>query len=131
MRNTAIGALLAAALGVTACATYYDEGYDRGRGYGGYGYDGRDYQRLGNDCGFFTGRGGARLDPWLACTREGQQIVRYGFDDDQDRRLKAKTADRANIWFRRHADANRNMRLTDAEIRAALVNAAGRFDRRR
>jgi opacity protein-like surface antigen len=131
MRNMAIGALLATALGVSACATYYGEGYGRGGGYGGYGYDGRDYQRLGNDCGFFAGSGGRRLDPWLACTREGQGIVRYGFDEDQDRRLTGKTADRANIWFRRHADTNRNMRLTDPEIRAALVNGARHLDRRR
>jgi hypothetical protein len=122
MRNIATGALLAAALGVAACSTYYDEGYRRG--YGGYGYDGRDYQRIGNDCRFFRGGGAERLDPWLACTREGRGIVRDRFDRDRDRRIGRATADRANIWFRRHADGDRDMRLTDREIRAALVNGA-------
>jgi hypothetical protein len=127
MRNIAVGALLAAALGVSACAAYYDEGYRRG--YGGYGYDGRDYQRIGNSCRFFKGSGAGRLDPWLACTREGQGIVRDRFDRGRNRRIGRDTADRANIWFRRQADTDRNMRLTDREIRAALVGA-GRFSRR-
>lgn len=119
MRKAAIGILFAAALGTGACATYYD---DYGRGRGGYDYVGRDYDRPGNDCGFFRGSGGARLDPWLACTREGQGIVRRGFDRDGDRRIGAATAERANIWFRRHADTDRDLRLTDPEVRAALVN---------
>ena len=127
MRAASIGMLFTTALGMAACATYYD---DYGRDRGGYDYVGGDYQRLGNDCGFFRGSGGAELDPWLACTREGQGIVRRGFDRDEDRRISAKTADRANIWFRRHADTDRDMRLTDPEVRAALVNGE-RFARRR
>ena len=119
MRAIAIGALFTAALITAACATYYD---DYGRSRGGYDYVGGDYERLGNDCGFFRGSGGAMLDPWLACTPEGQGIVRRGFDRGQNRRLSRDTADRANIWFRRHADTNRDMRLTDPEVRAALVN---------
>lgn len=126
MRGIAIAALFTTVLGVTACETYYDDDYRRG--YGGYDYAGRDYDRLGNDCGFFEGAGGDLLDPWLACTREGQEVVRYGFDRHGDRRLGEGQADRANIWFRRHADTNRDMRLTDPEIKAALVNAA-RFHR--
>ena len=134
MRPAAIGALFTAAIGVAACASYYDD--DRGYGrdgygsYGGYHYDGRDYQRLGNRCGFFRGSGGNRLDPWLACTDEGQEIIRRGFDEDQDRSIGKRTADQANIWFRRHADRNRDMRLTDREIRIALSEAT-RYDRRR
>ena len=127
MRAVSIGTLFAAALGIAACATYYD---DYGSNRGGYDYVGRDYQRIGNECGFFGGSGGRDLDPWLACTPEGQGIVRRGFDRDGDRRLGAKTADRANIWFRRHADTDRDMRLTDPEVRAALVNGE-RFARRR
>jgi hypothetical protein len=125
MRAAGIGVLFAAGLGVAACATYYDEGYGRGPrgGYGGYDYSGGAYDRLGNDCRFFRGSGGRRLDPWLACTDEGREVVRR-FDQDRDRRIGRATADRANIWFRRHADTNRDMRLTDAEIRTALVNAA-------
>jgi hypothetical protein len=118
MRKSAILTLFASALGMAACATYYD---DRSS-FGGYAYQG-EYDRLGNDCGFFGDSGGGRLDPWLACTQEGQGIVRRGFDGDDDRRLSARTAERANIWFRRHADTNRDMRLTDPEVRAALVNA--------
>lgn len=125
MRKAAIGALFVSALGMAACATYYD-GDERhgmhGRSYGGYAYQGGDYDRIANDCGFFGGSGGRTLDPWLACTREGQGIVRRGFDGDDDRRLGRRTAERANIWFRRHADTNRDMRLTDPEVRAALVN---------
>ena len=125
MRMAAILTLFASALSMAACATYYDDGYGyERRGYGGYDYVGRHYDRLGNDCGFFRGRGGRLLDPWLACTREGQDIVRYRFDGDDDARIGRETADRANIWFRRHADTNRDRRLTDGEIRAALVNAA-------
>ena len=130
MRPAAIGALFTAALSMAACATYYDDdrGYGRG-GYGGYHYEGRDYQRIGNRCGFFHGSGGDRLDPWLACTHEGQEIIRRGFDEGQNRRISRNTADRANVWFRRHADRNRDMRLTDREIRIALTDA--RYDRRR
>jgi hypothetical protein len=115
---------------MAACANYYDEYGARG-GYGGYDYVGGDYQRIGNDCGFFRGKGGEALDPWLACTREGQDFVRGRFDTDEDRRIGRRGADRANIWFRRHADTNRDMRLTDPEIRAALVNAARHIGRRR
>jgi hypothetical protein len=131
MRKAAIGALFTAALGITACETYYDghDGYGRG-GYGGYDYVGRDYERLGNDCGFFRGSGGDLLDPWLACTSEGQGIVRRGFDSDDDGSIGRDTADRANIWFRRHADTDRDMRLTDPEIRAALVNGERHGDGR-
>ncbi|HEY7808785.1 MAG TPA: hypothetical protein VIA98_00215 [Allosphingosinicella sp.] len=121
MRKSAVLTLFAAALGMAACATYYDEGY--GRSGGGFHYVGRDFDRPGNDCGFFAGSGGRALDPWLACTGEGQAIIRRTFDSDRDRRISTRTATRANIWFRRHADTNRDMRLTDREIRAALVNA--------
>ncbi|TFI60179.1 hypothetical protein E2493_00235 [Sphingomonas parva] len=122
MRAAAILTLFATALGVAACETYndYDHGYGR-HDYGRYDYSGRDYDRLGNDCGFFEGAGGDLLDPWLACTREGQQLVRDRYDQDEDRRLTEATAEEANIWFRRYADENGDMRLTDPEIRAALV----------
>ncbi|MFN3387659.1 MAG: hypothetical protein ACK40O_01915 [Allosphingosinicella sp.] len=130
MRRLAVATLFGAALGVAGCATYYDDDrYGGGYGYGDYAYDGRDYQRIGNECGAFGGSGGHRLDPWLACTQEGRQIVRMRFDGDDDGRIGARTADDANIWFRRHADTNRDMRLTDPEIRAALVNVS-RHDRR-
>ena len=37
------------------------------------------------------------------------------------------SAQRANIWFRRCADEDCDLRITDAEIRTALVTAAGRY----
>jgi hypothetical protein len=131
MAKAAVIGLFAAALGVTACATYYDDPSDRygGGRYGGYRYDGGAYDRIGNDCDFFRGRGGSMLDPWLACTLEGQDLVRMGYDRDGNRRIGADKADRANIWFRRHADTNRDMRLTDAEIRIALASAGLRTRR--
>ena len=123
MRRTASLALPAALLATVACSTYDDDGY------GGYRYEGSRYDMRGNDCGYFGGSGGDRLDPWLACTREGQEIVRHGFDGDDDRRLGAKAAMRANIWFRRHADTDRDLCLTDPEIRAALVNGSRHYAR--
>jgi hypothetical protein len=122
MRKAATLMLLAAALGVAGCETYDDYG-DRGRDrYGGYDYVGSDYERLGNDCRAFRGAGGDMLDPWLACTDEGRDLVRTLFD--RDGRLDAGTADEANIWFRRYADRDRDLCLTDPEIRAALVTHA-------
>jgi hypothetical protein len=132
MRAAAIVTLFATALGVAACETYndYDRGYGGGRNdYGSYDYTGRDYDRIGNDCGFFEGGGGDLLDPWLACTREGQKLVRDRYDRDEDRVVSEATAEQANIWFRRYADENRDMRLTDPEIKAALVTHV-RFTRR-
>ena len=126
MRKLSIGILFGAALGMAACATYYDDG-GRSR-VGGYDYVGRDYDRPGNGCGFFGGSGGRTLDPWLACTREGQGIIARGFDSDRDGKISRATAERANVAFRRHADVNRDMCLTDAEVRAALANAE-RFER--
>ena len=108
MRKAAIGIVFAAALGAAACASYDDYGYGHGR-YGGYDYVGNHYDRIGNGCGFFSGSGGDLLDPWLACTEEGQGIVRRMFDRGQNRRIGA--------------DTDRDMRLTDPEVRAALVNA--------
>lgn len=121
MRTFAMMFLLAAAAGSAACTTYDNYGGQR-RAYGEYAYVGRDYQRLGNDCGFFEGEGGGALDPWLACTDEGRELVRDRYDDDQDRRVTLATADEANVWFRRHADTDGDMRLTDGEVKAALVN---------
>lgn len=121
MRFSSVAALLAAALTISGCATRYDDyGYGDGDD---YRYAGSDYDRLGNDCDTFGGSGGDMLDPWLACTGEGEDLVRAMFGG-RDGRIDEATADRANVWFRRHADTNRDMRLTDPEIKAALVNHA-------
>jgi hypothetical protein len=121
MRSLVIGALLAAGFGLAACDTY--GGGNRPGRYGGYSYRGGDYERLGNDCHAFGGPGGAMLDPWLACTDEGRDLVRYRYGRDSER-LTAAMADSLNVWFRGHADTDRDLCLTDNEIRGALVNGA-------
>ena len=98
--------LAAGAVCLSACATYGDYGY-----HDNYYYGGDDYA---------SGGGEDRLDPWLAETDEGRRIVALGFDGARD----PGTAQEANIWFRRYADSNDDMRLTDPEIRLALVQAS-------
>jgi hypothetical protein len=77
--------------------------------------------------GELTGPGVAILDPWLRETREGQAVVTLGFNEAIEGVISEPVAQRANAWFRRYADQNCDMRLTDAEIRTALVTAAGRY----
>ena len=77
--------------------------------------------------GELTGPGVAMLDPWLRETREGQAVVTLGFGEAIEGVISEPVAQRANAWFRRYADQNCDMRLTDAEIRTALVAAAGRY----
>jgi hypothetical protein len=77
--------------------------------------------------GELTGPGVAILDPWLRETREGQAVVTLGFNEAIEGVISEPVAQRANAWFRRYADQNCDMRLTDAEIRTALVAAAGRY----
>jgi hypothetical protein len=127
MRRRTIAGLLMLALGVSACAYYddYGPGYG-GPGYGGYRYDGADYGAGLRDGSGFGGRGAHILDPWLAGTPEGRDVVTLGFDDNDNGRISEETAHRANVWFRRYADTDRDMRLTDEEIRIALVQASRR-----
>jgi hypothetical protein len=80
--------------------------------------------------GELTGPGLAQLDDWLKDTPEGRAIVTLGFTDAAGGVISAETADRANIWFRRYADSNHDMTITDPEIRTALVAAAGRYRHR-
>lgn len=65
------------------------------------------------------------LDPWLRETVEGRTIVTLGFRDSALGFVSEDVAHRANIWFRRYADHDRDMKITDAEIRTALVAASG------
>ena len=67
--------------------------------------------------------GSGTKHPWLVSTSEGQQIVRMGFADPGGH-ISEESAHRANIWFRRYADTNRDLRPTDEEIRITLVQAA-------
>lgn len=110
MRSGMIISLLAVALGITSCS-YYDD-YGVARGYGDYRYEGRQFGRRD---------GRSVLDPWLAQTPEGRDIVAAGFSPGP---VDAEMAHRANVWFRRYADTDRDLRLTDEEIRVALVQAS-------
>jgi hypothetical protein len=127
MRRRSITALLSLALGVSACA-YYDE-YGHGgypAAYGDYRYDGDSYGPGRRADTGFGGRGGPILDPWLVHTDEGRDVVLLGFDENGNGRISEETAHRANVWFRRYADTDRDMRLTDEEIRIGLAQAAQR-----
>jgi hypothetical protein len=133
-------ALLLAAAGLSACTSYYDDhaygpgyySYSDNRGwddvgpYGDYRYEG-DYYGSGRWQGrdaSLSGDGVERLDPWLALTPEGRDIVTLGFAADDDGWISEDAAERANIWFRRYADTNDDLRLTDPEIRLALVQGS-------
>lgn len=141
-------ALTALTIGLAGCSYYdpydpYDRGYGRGYdgGYDPYGRDNRyghdrnrfgQYLYVGRDfeasrwdprSNQFRGSGAAILDPWLAFTRQGRDIVYYRFDRDYDGSISARDADRINVWFRAYADVDRDYRLTDQEIGAALNRA--------
>ncbi|HEV2866517.1 MAG TPA: hypothetical protein VGX37_08370, partial [Allosphingosinicella sp.] len=79
--------------------------------------------------GDLEGPGLSILDPWLKETAEGRAIVTLGFREAARGFVSDDVAHRANIWFRRYADYDGDMRITDAEIRTALVTAAGRYVR--
>jgi hypothetical protein len=136
-----------AASGLSACAWgydgYYGQGYSYPYGYqSGYGYGygaGPVYQ--GSQwaappapqaprqpyTGELSGPGVPVLDEWLRDTAEGRAIVTLGFHDAFNGVISENVAQRANIWFRHYADGNRDMTITDEEIRLALVAAAGRY----
>ena len=134
MRRRTLFTLWALA-GVSACAWGYDDYYDapgwtaagpmpayRGRAWAGPPPAPRmPFQ------GALSGPGVAQLDDWLKDTPEGRAIVTLGFRDAANGVISVETADRANIWFRHYADTNRDMILTDAEIRTALVAASRRY----
>ena len=120
-----------AAVSATGCADdYYGAGYGRGPAYGpdGYAYDGRAWAGERRPfAGELHGPGIALLDPWLKETAEGRAVVTLGFNEAAEGFVSEEIAHRANIWFRRYADENRDMRITDPEIRTALVAAAGAY----
>ena len=121
--------------GLSACAWGYDDYYnDPGRA-PRPAYHGREWAapRVARAPfeGALTGPGLAQLDDWLKDTPEGRAIVTLGFSDAAGGVISVETADRANIWFRRYADTNHDMTITDPEIRTALVAASRRYLARR
>ena len=115
--NQRIGAtIFLAAVALAGCATPQSRAYD-----------GNDWATRQPYQGELHGPGVARLDPWLLETPEGRAIVTLGFRDAASGFVSEEVADRANICFRRYADYDRDMRVTDPEIRTALVAAAGRY----
>lgn len=120
MRRSVYLVLLVAS-GLTACA--YDDH--------GYGYHGREWAAPRHPYeGELSGPGLAILDDWLKDTREGSVIVTMGWREAGRGVVSEDVAHRANIWFRRYADQDRDMIVTDPEIRTALVAGAGRWTRR-
>jgi len=77
-----------------------------------YGYQGDEW--AGEDMDLY------RLDPWLEDTREGQVIVSRSLGEA----YHPEAIRDLNIHFRRFADTDGDLRLTDHEIRAALVRCA-------
>ena len=138
MRRRTILTLLALA-GVSACAWGYDElHYSTGwtvmapppaPAYRGRAWAGARPMRTPFE-GALTGPGLVQLDDWLKDTAEGRAIVTLGFGDAANGVVSVETADRINIWFRRYADTNHDMIITDPEIRTALVAASRRYLRR-
>ena len=126
MRKHVLIAMLAAGVMMTIGACAYDD-YYYSRGAGGYAYEGQDWRGERQPYeGELRGPGVEILDPWLLETREGRAIVTLGWNDAGEGFISEEVAHRANIWFRRYADYDRDMRVTDPEIRNALVSAAGR-----
>jgi hypothetical protein len=124
-------------VGLSACAWGYDDYYGASRWEGGASpaYHGREWAapravRTPFE-GELSGPGLAQLDDWLKDTPEGRAIVTLGFTDAARGQISAETADRANIWFRRYADSDHDLILTDPEIRTALVAASSRYRIRR
>jgi len=132
MRQRLLLILLTSLAGVAAAACSYDpyhgrpESHDAGR----YAYSGGEWAgRRDAYQGDLHGPGLAILDPWLIETREGRAIVTLGFRDARRGFVGEDVAHRANIWFRRYADTDRDMRITDPEIRSALVAGAAPYMR--
>ena len=119
--------------GLSACSWGYDHPQSPRAGFIselGPAYRGREWAepRRPHE-GELSGPGLAILDEWLKETPEGRAIVTLGFSEAGQGVVSEDVAHRVNSWFRRYADQDRNMTLTDPEIRTALVAAAGRHVR--
>ncbi len=115
---------LVSMLALSACTTGY--GHHRG---GDPHYRGSEWRGLHPSAprphlGELSGPGVEILDEWLRDTDEGRAILSLGWREARRGEISEDIAHRANIWFRRYADQDRDMVLTDPEIRIALVAAA-------
>jgi hypothetical protein len=121
------GLILLACCGLGACVE--DDGVTYTWTPNGYAYHGSHYARAPRAvyAGELHGPGVGTLDEWLKGTREGRAVVTLGFREASSGYISEDVANRANIWFRRYADQNGDMIITDPEIRTALVTAAGRY----
>jgi len=114
---------LVSMLALSACTTGY--GHHRGDPhYGGSEWRGLHPSAPRPHLGELSGPGVEILDEWLRETDEGKAILSLGWRDARRGEISEDIAHRANIWFRRYADRDRDMVLTDPEIRIALVAAA-------
>ena len=107
-----LAAPLLCLLAVSACA-HHPYGYGSPDYGDDYGYQGNEWSGHDMDELF-------QLDPWLEDTREGQVIVGRSLGEA----YHAEAIRDLNIRFRRFADTDRDLRLTDYEIRLALVRCA-------
>ena len=121
MRRSAI--ILLGGLAALAAGCTHPGAYGPRYGYAGGAWDGP----RGAYSGPLHGPGVPILDRWLIETEEGRAIVTLGFREAAEGFVSDDVAHRANIWFRRYADSDGDMRITDPEIRVALVAAAGRY----
>jgi hypothetical protein len=110
--------LVVATAFVLAAACTYDDFYGGGRAAYAGGYYGS--QGVG-------GTGANDLDPWLRDTPEGQRLVLVRFDHNRNGEIGSDRAGEANRWFRRFADKDRDLKLTDAEIARGLRDLGSRL----
>lgn len=67
------------------------------------------------------GAGAKHLYPWLNGTQPGQRLILAFFDRNYNGRIGLDRAGEANRWFRRFADRDHDLRITDDEINRGLV----------
>lgn len=76
------------------------------------------------------GVGAKHLDPWLNGTQPGQRLILAFFDRNYNGRIGIDRAGEANRWFRRFADRDHDLRVTDDEINRGLVALDRKLRRR-
>lgn len=109
-----VGALfsMVAACTTPGSSTFHDRPAD-----GSYAvYAGGRYGEYG-----VGGDGAKHLDPWLNGTQPGQRLILAFFDRNYNGRIGIDRAGEANRWFRRFADRDHDLRVTDDEINRGLV----------